>query len=101
MQIVIVIAEHAEDGSFKALMEARHAGKRVRIGSKFLRPVVSGQHADVVADVAHEFGHASHRRFAHLHMEIADLQNGEAVEGRRQVRRSDAVVPQLDLRRIA
>jgi len=34
-------------------------------------------------------------------MEIADLQNGEAVEGRRQVRRSDAVVPQLDLRRIA
>ena len=55
-------------------MEARHAGKRVRIGSKCLRPVVSSQHADVVADAAHEFGHASHRRFAHLHMEIADLQ---------------------------
>jgi hypothetical protein len=82
----IVLAEYAEDGSFKALMEARHAGKRIRIGSKCLRPLVSGQHADVVAGAAHEFGHASHRRFAHLHMEIADLQNGEALSDRRRAK---------------
>jgi hypothetical protein len=48
-----------------------------------------------------EIDHALHCGFAHLDMKVAELSDGESVEGLRQVRRLNAIVPYVDLCRIA
>jgi hypothetical protein len=97
----VVIAEHAVDRPFEALAEARDAAERIGVRSKSQRPVIAGKDADIVTRATREFGHAPHCRFAQLHMKVADLQDGEAVEGSGQVGRDDAIVLELDFRRIA
>jgi hypothetical protein len=47
-----------------------------------------------------QLGHAAHGGLAHLYMDIADMEDGEAVEARGQTGRDDAIVIELDLRRI-
>ena len=51
--------------------------------------------------LSEEFDHALHCGFAHLDMKVTELNDGEPVEGVRQVRRLNAIVPYGNLCRIA
>ena len=75
-----MIAEHAIDRTVEVLAEARDAGKRLGIRPECLRPVIAGEHRDVVALPAQQLGHAGHCSLAHLHMDIADVQDGKTVK---------------------
>ena len=82
----IVIAEHAVDRAVEVLAETADAGDRLGVRAKGLAPVIAGEHADVVALSAQQRGHALHGSLAHLHMHVADMENGEAVEARGKIR---------------
>ena len=56
--------------------------------------------ANVVMCLSEEIYHALHCGFAHLDMKVAELNDGESVEGLRQVRRPNAIVPYVDLCRV-
>ena len=77
----VVIAEHAVDRSVERGANFRHSGKRGLIGAIGLAAVVAGEHAKVVVDPLEKRDHPLHRGFAHIDMEVAELKDGEAVEG--------------------
>ena len=58
-------------------------------------------HAKVVVEPIEESDHPLHRELAHIDMKVAQLQDGEAIEGFGQMGRCDAIVPDLDLCRVA
>ncbi len=96
----VVIAEHAVDLALEAGNHARHSGERCVIRTPGLASVVTRQNTKVVAYLSEEIDHALHCGFAHLDMKVAELKDGEAIEGRRQMGQRDTVVLHLDLCRI-
>ena len=92
----IVVAEDRVDRTGNALADARHARDRRLAGPKGLAAVVSGQHAQIVAELRQQFGEPSHRCRVDVDVKIAELKNRKAVERARQPRQNDGMAPDLD-----
>lgn len=97
----IVIAEDAVEGTLQRGAQASHAVDGGVVRPPGLRSVVASQKTDVVGKVRNEPRYFRHGLSAVLHMEVADLKHGEAVEGFRHVRRSDDIVSENDLGGVA
>ena len=78
----VMVAEHAvTPGPTDLARTERDPGKRIGEGPEGLAPIVARHDADVVAQVRQQLGHALHGLAAHVGMQVAELQDGEAVEG--------------------
>ena len=92
----IVIAEHCVNRALERSADLGHPSKCRLVGAVSLATIISGQHAQVVVEPIEERKDALHRRPAEIDVQIAQLEDGEAVERRRQSTERDAVMPELD-----
>ncbi len=97
----VMVAQHAIDRSAQRRAQspdAVHGGfDRPERG----RPVIAGQHAQVVAKFGQDRGEPAHRAIAVLDVEITDVQQGEAIECGRQICKRQTVTANLDALGIA
>lgn len=63
--------------------------------------IIPGQHTGIMVQPGKELRQSAHRTVTDVGVEIADLQEREAVEGRRQCGEMNVVVPDLDALRVA
>src|SRR5262249_37190836 len=63
--------------------------------------VIPGQHAYIVVQARQQLGEPPHGACAAVDVEVAELQQCESVEAARQLRRRNAIVPDLDVLGIA
>ncbi len=93
----IVIAQNAVHRSFQSLAQPRHPGKGLIERSKSLPPIVAGEDAKLVFQARQEVQEAGHRLLAHIRMQIAQMQDPEAIEGLWKTVRDNFVPPQPKL----
>jgi hypothetical protein len=96
-----MVAEHGVDWAFEARTYARHPGERCVVWTTRSASVVTRQNANVIACLSDELDRAFHCGFAHLDMKVAEVSDGESVEGAWQVWRLNPIVPYVNLCRIA
>src|SRR5208283_650494 len=80
----IVIAEHRVDIPVQRFSQARdgfETRSAIAVGAS---AIVSRQHAKIVMEATREFSGAAHRGAAQVRMQVAQMQDGEAVESARQ-----------------
>ena len=58
-----------------------HALKRISKRPKRRAAIISRHHAYIAFQVREELFQSSHRTFVHIDVEIADMEQGEAIEG--------------------
>ena len=90
-----MIAENAINGLLQNLPHScDHPGdpNQTRLDcSVSLGSIVASQNANIKIYIFHEIDDALHRQRTDVHMKIAQLQNGEPIEVRRQSRRDDVI----------
>ncbi len=91
-----MVAEHAVDRAPQPAAHAFDAVERGLEGAKGLAAVVAGQHAEIVTHVADQLAEPPHRDLVHVGVQIAEVQDGVAIETRRQLPDADVVVPDGD-----
>ena len=92
----VVVAKHAVDGTADHSPKLRKARERRLKRSKCLPPKVASQNANIVAQRRNHLSHALHGSLAHIAVEIAQMEDREAVERIWQFTRLDEVLSQLD-----
>ncbi len=92
----IVVAEDRVDGCGDLRAQPSHALDRGFARPVGLAAVVSGQHTKIVTELRQQLAKPPHRRQADVDMQVADLEDGKAVEGSRQSGENDGVAPDLD-----
>ena len=93
----IVIAEHSIDFPTKCRAQARdgfETGSAIAVGAP---AIVAGQNAEIIIEARREFSGAPHCGAAHVCMQIAQMQNGEAVESAREICEAYDVMANLHL----
>jgi hypothetical protein len=96
----IVVSQHAIDAAVEAGANPRQAFERGIEWPISRTAIVAGQDAHVIGHTGKKLSQSPHRAFAHLHMQIADMEQGQTVESARQCLHSDVIVPDLDLLRV-
>ena len=92
-----------EDGISRAAdvrAKLLQAGECDVIRTKGRRAIVAGQHTEIVFERTDPLDHCTDEPGAHAKVQVGKLQNGEAFEGRRQMRDFDVVMPDLDRKRV-
>jgi len=62
--------------------------------------IVSGQHAEIIIEAMREFSGPLHCGAAHVGMQVAQMQDGEAIESTWQIFETHNVAPYLHLARV-
>src|SRR6202158_2435731 len=88
----IVVAEPPVNRPPQLTSHASDAVQGGLEGSKGLGAIVAGQNTEVVTHLTDEFAQSLHRDLVHFDVHIADVQDGEAIEKRRQILEGDVVV---------
>ena len=81
----------------QSLAQPHHPGKGQIERSKILPPIVAGEDAKLVFQARQEIQEAGHCLLAHIRMQIAQMQDPEAVEGLWNTVRNNFVPPQPKL----
>src|ERR1035437_6741205 len=76
----VMIAEHAINWSIEMGSHSCDAVQGCRERSKSFAPKVAGQNTQVVTQTISELHEVSHRALIHVHMHVADVKYGEAIE---------------------
>ena len=100
MVIEIVVAQHCIDVAVQRVAQARdtfEAGSAIAVGAT---AIVSRQYAEIIFEAMREFGGSAHCGDAQVCMEVAQMQDGEAVEGPGQICEPHDVAAQLHLARV-
>ena len=91
-----MVAQHAIDRSLEAASHPPDAVQRRLERPECLAAIVAGQDADVVTQLADELTHPLHRGPTDVHVQVTEVQDGEAIETRRQILEDDVVAPDDD-----
>ena len=93
----IMVTQNAIHWSFQIFSQPRHSGKGLVERSKCLPPIVAGEDAEVVFQARKEVDNARHRLLAHVRVQIAQMQDPEAIESLWDTVRDNFVLPQPKL----
>ena len=96
----IVVAEHSINVAAQRLTHVREdleARLEIAVGAP---AVITRQHAKIVGEIVREVGDPLHGGAAQVRMQIAQMQNGEAIESAWQICERHGVAPQLHLARV-
>ena len=75
-----MVAQNAVHRSFQSLVQPRHLGKGPTERSISLPPIVAGEDTEVVLQAWKEVHDAGYRRRAHIRVQIAQMEESEAIE---------------------
>ena len=75
-----MVAQNAVHRSFQSLVQPRHLGKGPTERSISLPPIVAGEDTEVVLQAWKEVHDAGYRRRAHIRVQIAQMEDLEAIE---------------------
>lgn len=79
----IVVAEHGVDWLFQMTSQSRDTIQRGLEGPKSPTPIIASQDTDIVLHAANQLDESVHGNFIHIHVKVANVENGEALkEGR-------------------
>jgi len=92
-----VIPQNTIDRFVQSLAQPRHPGKALIERSKIFSPIVASEDAKLVFQARQEIQEAGHCLLAHIRMQIAQMQDPEAVEGLWNTVRNNFVPPQPKL----
>src|ERR1019366_7530335 len=96
MRIVSWLPKTPYTGPFR-FSRSRAPGKGLVERSKCLPPIVAGEDAEVVFQARKEVDNARHRLLAHVRMQIAQMQDPEAIESLWDKVRDNFILPQPKL----
>src|SRR6516162_1375856 len=96
-----MIAQNGEHRTFQVRADPGNARQGRVERTECLPAIITCERANIIAQAVNELDHPLHGDVAHVHMHIADMQNGEPLKGRLQPRELDMVMPHLDALRIA
>ena len=97
----VVVAEHGVHLPLEMRAQLREAIERRLVGAAGAVAVVAGEHAQVVVQRAHALDQGVDKVRAHVEMQVAQVQQGVAVEGRRQAGEGDVVLHRADAQGVA
>ena len=79
----IVVSEHAVDGPPSCARTRATPSSARRERPERLAAIITGQHADVIVETRQELDQPVHGRPAHVRVQVAEVQDGEAARRRR------------------
>ena len=93
----VMVAQNAVHWPFQSLAQRRHSGKGLTERSESLPPIVAGEDTEVVFQARKEVHDARHRLLVHIRMQIAQMEDPEAIEGPWDTLRDNFVLSQPKL----
>jgi hypothetical protein len=94
---MLMVAQNAVHRSFQSLAQPCHPGNGLTERPKCLPPIVAGEDAHIVLDAREEVDDTSDCLLAHIRMQIAQMEDLEALEGLWNAVRDNFVLPQPNL----
>ena len=96
----IVIAKHSVDRPFNACQNSTNECKCIFKVAERRGTIITSQNAQIIFQSYKYLFKPAHRAIIHVRMEIAHVQQREAIKRWRQLPEADVVVPDLDARGI-
>ena len=93
----VMIAQHSIYWLSKKRPQPIHVLKCRLERAKGRPAIVPGHHTHVISQIREKLCHTSHRAFADIDVEIAQVEHGEPVEAARQLAEKNMVVSDLDV----